>query len=83
MRIFEDIEMEFFDPMDVEPANNETVIIFLKENVPRLQLNLDGLVQCRFIKYKTVPPKFENVAGYSYKKFTMQQVQCWGRIKKL
>lgn len=81
MRVFNDIEMEFFDPIDEEPKPGEAVLIFLKQNVRRRQLNANGLIQCRFYKYKTVPPKFEHIAGARYGKYIIGDIECWGRLK--
>ena len=76
MRVFEELEMEFFEPMDELPMLGEKVLVILKTGVsPNI------LRYCNFITYNTVPPKFEEPEKYG-RKFTIGQVRCWGRLKK-
>jgi len=82
MRVFENIEIEFFDPQDQVPNSRETVIIILKTGVSRRQMNVNGLIQCRFYQYKTVKSKFEHIAGVGYGKYLLSEVKCWGRLVK-
>ena len=83
MNIFEDLEMEFFDPRDEEPKSGEEVIIILKDKVPNVyyRSHPSGLIQCIFRKYKSVPAKFERYECPRTSKFTIGQVRCWGRLK--
>jgi len=70
IRVFEELEMEFFDPKDELPASHERVMIGSPE-----------FKYVTLVKYATVPPKFVEFEKYPLR-FTINQVRCWGRLKK-
>lgn len=80
MRIFEDVEMEFFDPMNELPKEHEKVLVILKKGATPGR-SLDPLRYATFTKYATVPPKFVEYEKYG-NKFIIKQVRCWGRLTK-
>lgn len=76
MRIFEELEMEFFAPMDELPNKNEKVVIILKPGIHH-----NPFRYTTFTEFATVPPKFVEQEKYG-SRFTIGQVRCWGRLIK-
>lgn len=76
MRIFEELEMEFFNPLDQMPKDREKVMIVLNKG----QYHDYELRYCRVHEYSSVPTRFLDLTENT--RYTIGQVRCWGRLKK-
>jgi len=83
MKIFDGVEMEFFDINEELPENQEQVIMVIKEGAssryPRFQ---EEITVCKAHIYKKTPPRFAEIGEYGYKDYRKADIKCWGRLKK-
>lgn len=93
MKVFENVDIEFFDMADarIRPDAGEEVLIVLKDsssaqrsyyNRPVTPTGEQKLTYATFKKYKTVLSKFIDSTGYYSCTYNLDDIICWGRLKK-
>jgi hypothetical protein len=91
MKVFEDVEIEFFDMADarLRPNDEEEVVLILKDGSKSQRpcygrRNLPTGQRLAFATYKvysSVPCKFVDRTGYLTSTYKLEDIICWGRLK--
>lgn len=91
MKVFENIEIEFFDMADARqrPNDQEEVVLVLKDcsrsQKPSYRRRGNSGQRLAFATYKmytSVPCKFKDTSGTHINTYKLEDVICWGRLKK-
>ena len=88
MKVFEDVDIEFFDMKTDKPNNREEVVIVLKTEdskkyygLPSFPSTKKAVTFALYKSYKSVPSKFTDRTGYIVRNYKEDEVVCWGRLK--
>lgn len=91
MKVFENVDIEFFDLKDKKPSDGDTVTIVIKDSsfarrsYYNNNLPLTGekaLTTAIYKEYKTRPCKFTDSTGYFVVNYIADEIVCWAKIKQ-
>ena len=77
MRIWDGVEIEFFDAAFDLPDNKELVLVIIKKDW-RWKGAQQDIFMCTTFKPKKGPPRFSHENGYKF--YRIEDIQCWGRL---